>query len=55
VDRQELNPRHRDFQSVQDDDEPVSPRLPQSLERVKKAYDDLRFSQRAPVVPVETG
>jgi hypothetical protein len=40
----ELNFRHRDFQSDQDDEEPVSPHLPQSLERVKKVYDDLGFA-----------
>jgi hypothetical protein len=40
----ELNSRHRDFQSVHDDEEPVSPHPLQSCGRVKKAYDDLGFA-----------
>jgi hypothetical protein len=36
----ELNSRHRDFRSVQDDEDPVSPYPLQSFESVKKVYDD---------------
>ena len=36
--------RHRDFQSVQDDEEPVSSHPPRSFERAKKIYDDLGFA-----------
>jgi hypothetical protein len=40
----EVNSRHRDFQSVQDDEDPVSPYPLQAFESVKKVYDDLGFA-----------
>ena len=44
VDGGELNSRHRDFQSGQDEKQPVSLDPPQSSERVKKVCIDLGFA-----------